>query len=111
MDAVAVGVEESNRRGHLGLINLEVPGGNVSSIVVGSEETVLSFVYGHGNPPYYVSRGKAESIDPVFTCFLLFEHHTEFARRNVIPMPDGIKAAREFFAVNDLPKSVAWEEV
>jgi hypothetical protein len=109
--AVSAAVEESKRRGYLGLIDLEASGGNTLSIVIGSDETVLSFVHGHGNPPYYASRGATDAIDPVLTCFLHFGHHTEFPRRHVISMAQGINAAREFLGVNELPKAIAWDEV
>ena len=38
-------------------------------------------------------------------------HHTEFSRKNVIPLADGVKAVRQFLGSNGLPTCINWEEV
>jgi len=103
--------EEARRRGVLGAVLLEAVNGNVITMVVGGEETVLSFDYGHHNPPYYSSRGPSNADEPMLTCFLTFQHHTEFPRKYVIPVTDGVKAVRQFLDSGDLPTCINWEEV
>lgn len=70
----------------LNVIYIEAANGNALSIVVGCGETVLGFSYGHGNPPYYESRGPAVDDEPVLTGYVSYKHHTEFPRRCVIPV-------------------------
>ena len=60
--------------------------GNVITMVVGGDETVLGFDYGHRNPPYYSSRGPSNGEEPILSCQLTFQHHTEFPRKYVIPI-------------------------
>jgi hypothetical protein len=55
-------------------------------MVVGGDETVLGFDYRHRNPPYYSSRGPSNGEEPILSCQLTFQHHTEFPRKYVIPI-------------------------
>jgi hypothetical protein len=103
--------EEARRRGVLGAVLLEAANGNVVTMVVGGDETVLGFDYGHHNPPYYSSRGPSNADEPMLTCFLTFQHHTEFPRKYVIPVTDGVKALRQFLDSGDLPTCINWEEL
>lgn len=93
------------------IIFVEAPNGNNLSIVVGADETVLGFTYGHNDPPYYLSRGVADTDDPVFTAYVSMNHHTEFCRRNVIPIAEGLAAVREFAESAELPNCATWDEV
>ena len=102
--------EESHAREMLNVIFIEGKDGNTISMVVGDDETVLVFTYGHGNPPYYESRGSIVADDPVFTCYISFLHHTEFSRRCVIPVAQGQRAVHEFFETGALPSLVTWAE-
>lgn len=81
------------------------------SVVVGGEETVVGYNYGHGDPPYYASVDEAHLDNPVLTAYLGLEHHTEFPRRWVVPIAAGKKAAREFLATGKRPESITWTEV
>jgi hypothetical protein len=92
-------------------VNLYAENGDALTIVLGGTQTVLSFTYGHGNPPYFASLGVADEIEPVLTCYLFNSHHSEFPRRNVIPIESGLAAAQEFFKTKELPRQVEWEEV
>jgi len=38
-------------------------------------------------------------------------HHTEFPRKYVIPVADGVKAIREFLDSHDLPNCIMWKQV
>lgn len=101
----------ARNEGRPNIIFVEVENGNSLSIVVGSDETVLGFNYGHNDPPYFASRGAADTNEPIFTAFVAMNHHTEFLRRHVIPCEMGLAAVREFVESADLPKCVSWETV
>ena len=83
--ALEAASEEARAKGLLSAVILEGENGNSITMVVGGEETVLGFDYGHLDPPYYASKGESDQNEPLLTCFLTFEHHTKFPRRNVIP--------------------------
>jgi hypothetical protein len=102
---------EARTVGKLNLVVLSAPNRDCLSLVIGGEETVVSFNYGHGDPPYYASVGAAKTDEPVLTAFVGLQHHTEFARRWVVPVAAGRHAAREFLSTGQRPSSLAWEEV
>ena len=102
---------EARRLGRLNVITMAAPNGDGLSLVVGGDETVVAFSYGHGDPPYYASAGASQEDHPVLTAFLGLEHHTEFPRREVLPISAGRQAAREFMLTGRRPASVQWEEV
>ena len=79
-------------------------------MVVGGDETVLSYTHGHRNPPYYASRGADARSKPVMTCYVGLVHHTEFPRKYVIPFEKGLIAAHEFAESGLLPQSIEWVE-
>jgi len=103
--------EEARRENMLGGVFIEAENGNFMTMVVGGGETVLSFAYAHLNPPSYASKGASNEIEPILTCFLNFQHHTEFPRKNVIPYDDGAKAVAQFLDSGKLPTCISWEEV
>jgi hypothetical protein len=112
LDAVLTrAAAEARSRGLLNLVFLEAENGDFLGLVVGGEETVLCFDFGHGDPPYYASRGASSNIEPLLTCYLSLEHHTEFPRKNVIPAAEGRLAAHEFLKAGALPQCIEWEEV
>ena len=55
---IASASEGARASGLLNIIFLEADNGNYMSLVVGGDETVLCFNYGHQDPPYYASQGK-----------------------------------------------------
>ena len=110
-DALRDAANEALARGMLGAITIETANKNYMTMVVGSTETVLTFDYGHLNPPYYASKGISSEDEPVMTCFLYFAHHSEFPRKYVIPLTDGIAAVKEFIGSGELPTCITWEEV
>lgn len=81
------------------------------TLVVGGEETVIGFNYGHGDPPYYASLGAAEADSPILTAYVGLEHHTEFPRRWVVPFDVGKQAASEFLATGKRPRALNWVEL
>ena len=102
---------EARANGRLNIVILCAPNRDWLSLVLGGEETVVSFNYGHGNPPYYASVGDAQTDEPVLTAFVGLEHHTEFPRRWVVPAAVGRQAAREFCTTGERPISLRWEEL
>jgi Immunity protein Imm1 len=102
--------EEARARKMLNIIILEAANGNNLSFVVGGDDTVVSFTYGHRNPPYYASRGAQASTHPIMTCYVGLVHHTEFAREYVISFERGLTAVQEFAESGALPQSIEWME-
>jgi hypothetical protein len=105
---IAMAAEEAQARGMLNVIFLDAPNGNGLSLVVGGDETVLGFVHGHRDPPYYATRGDTADLYPAMTCYVGLAHHTEFPRRHVIPYAEGLAAAHEFAVTGSLPRSAEW---
>ena len=101
--------KQARDRRLLTAITLNSDNGNALTIALGGEETVLSF--DHENGPYFASKGQSNEEQPFFTCFLNFDHHTEFPRKYVIPVGLGINAVREFLLSEERPTCVSWTEV
>jgi Immunity protein Imm1 len=110
-EVLAQVTEDPRRRGILGAVLIEADNGNVVTMVVGGDETILGFDYGEPNPRYYASRGASDADAPTVTCYLTMQHHTEFPRKYVIPVADGVRAVRQFLHSADLPTCIKWEEV
>jgi hypothetical protein len=97
--------------GRLTIIDAKSEGGDILSLVVGGEETVLGFTSGANRPPYFASRGTTIATEPTLSCYLHFEHLTEFPRHAVIPQELGTAAALQFLHSGELPSCVQWQEV
>ena len=102
---------EARARGKLGGVLIEAANKNSMMMAVGSSGTVLSFDYAHGNPPYYVSKGTSNEDKPMMVCYLSLAHHTEFPRKSVIPLRDGIAAVKQFVDSGEHPTCITWEEI
>lgn len=63
------------------------------TVILTAEETVLGFDDGIQGP-YYASRGTSNADASLMTCFLTMQHHTEFSRKYVTPVGDGVKAVK-----------------
>jgi len=72
------------------------------TMVVGGQETVLGFGSGDLNANY-ASKGASDAVEPVMTCYFMMWHHSEFPRKYVIPVADGVKAVHQFLDSGDLP--------
>lgn len=96
--------------GKLNVIFLYAPNRDHLMLVAGGAETVVGFNHGHGDPPYYVSRGPAHTDGPVLTAYVGLAHHTEFERRWVVSSDVGRAAARQFLATGKRPTAVNWVE-
>lgn len=103
--------KQAKEQNILSMIFLKADNGNLLGVVVGGQETVLHFSYGHENPPYFASKGQQDVDEPIMTCFLLYQQHTEFHRNHVIPFTEGLLAVHEFYESGMLPTSIEWVEV
>ncbi len=100
----------ARRQGILSIILLNYDNDNSLGLVVGGDETVLTFTYYDLKPPYYASQGRVED-GPAMMCHLLFHRRTEFRRKHVISYATGLIAVREFYESGGLPKAIEWVEV
>ena len=110
-DAIDGAADFAQSQGRPNIIFVVTANGNSLSLVVGANDTVLCFNYGHQDPPYYVSLGEVKTDEPVLTAYVTMNHHTEFLRRNVVSLESGRNAAREFLESSDLPGRITWEEL
>ncbi len=107
---LAEAISLARRAGKLNIIFLYAPNRDHLTLVVGGEETVLGFNYGHGEPPYFASRGTAHADVPVLTAYVGLVHHTEFPRSWVVPAHRATEAAKEFLITGRRPDAVEWVE-
>lgn len=108
---IAEAEKQAKDEGILSIVFLKSDNGNELGIVVGDDETVLGFNCSDGDAPYYASKGKQDSDDPIMNCYLLFQHHTEFPRKYVITLDNGLKAIHEFYESSTLPHCIEWLEI
>lgn len=108
--ALAQAADEARKHGLLGAVRIEAGNGNVITMVVGGQETVLGFDSGDLSS-YYASKGASDAVEPVMACYFMMSHHTEFPRKYVIPVADGVKAVHQFLDSGDLPTCIKWEQV
>lgn len=89
-------------------IEFELEYGPALGIVVGSDETVLTY-QASTRPPYYVSMGDP-ARDGLFHYRWTGQLDETFAS-NLVPMAEGLQAAREFLSTGALPTSIRWERL
>jgi hypothetical protein len=82
--------------------------GDSLMIGLGKEDSVVNFVSGSGNPPYWVSVGNHAEHDLVVFDFM--GSHTEILRRHLIPVSLARHAMRVFVQTGTLCRNVQWEE-
>jgi len=61
-EVLRTATEEARKSGTLGAILIEAANGNVITMVVAGDETVLGFDYGHHDPPNYSSRQDGQPV-------------------------------------------------
>jgi Immunity protein Imm1 len=94
-EALGQASDEARKHGVLGAVRIEADNGNFITMVVGGQETALGFDSSDLNF-YYASKGASDAVEPVMTCYFMMSHHTEFPRKYVIPVADGVKAVHQF---------------
>jgi Immunity protein Imm1 len=82
--------------------------GSTLSIGLGSDESVLSYVSGSWDPPYYVSRGDPSRTEPVE--FVYSGELTEFPPWSAISIEEAREAMRHFFTTGELSPKIEWVE-
>lgn len=94
----------------LNVVILESPNGSTLGIVVGGTDSVLTFARADNMPPYLISRGTTEDVEPVLTCYVGLEHHTEFPRWSVVPLSRAMRGAMEFLSTGLPPRCIEWKD-
>ena len=94
----------------LNVVILESPDGNSLSIVLGGTDSVLTFTRADNMPPYLISRGSTEDVEPLLTCYVGLEHHTEFPRWSVVPLRNAMQGAMEFLSTGQPPRCIEWKD-
>ena len=91
------------------LATVELPSsGDSLSIGLGRAESVLNFVSGSGDPPYWSSVGEREEDEAV--SFNFMGEHSEIPLRHLIPMGVARQSLRYFAQTGKLSHKVTWEE-
>ena len=91
------------------LVTVELPSsGDSLSIGLGRNESVLNFVSGSGNPPYWSSVGEHEEEEAV--SFNFMGELSEIPLRHLIPLDLARQAVRDFVSTGKLSQKVKWEE-
>jgi hypothetical protein len=91
------------------ILELVIDSGAAMSIGLGREMTVLGFVPGSLDPPYYASLGDLAADG--FIEFAYGGQFTEFPLSQAIPLEVGIDALLDFFVTGTLSQAVTWQEV
>jgi len=102
--------DEARSRRLLNVIFIEVPERHIMGMVVGGEDSALTFTYDHRDPPYLESVGPQSGTDPVLTCYVSYMRHTELPRSCVISYQEALRAVDEFASSGKLPDSIQWAE-
>jgi hypothetical protein len=82
--------------------------GDSLSIGLGRAESVLNFVSGSGDPPYWSSVGEHEEDEAVGFNFM--GELSEIPLRHLIPLDLARQAVRDFVQTGKLSHKVTWEE-
>jgi hypothetical protein len=90
------------------IVVLGLEDGSTLSIGVGRPYSVLDYVDGSHDPPYFVSRGDTERREPVR--FLFSGEMSEFPPWSAIPIDAAREAMRYFFETGQLSPEIDWAE-
>jgi Immunity protein Imm1 len=82
--------------------------GSTLSIGLGRPYSVLSFLDGSYDPPYFISRGEEERSEPV--AFVFSGEMSEFPPWSAIPTEQARESMRHFFETGELSPKVDWVE-
>lgn len=85
------------------------PGKDSLSIGLGRAVSVLNFVAGSGDPPYYTSRGDSDDDDGTMH-FYFMDSWSEFPNKCAISLEDALSAMRHFWRTGERDPAVRWEE-
>lgn len=82
--------------------------GNSLAIGLGLNHSVLNFVSGSGDPPYFTSLGSTTGKETIEFNFM--GANSEFSIKNAIPIDKSRSAMRRFFESDKIPMCINWEE-
>ena len=77
------------------------------TIGLGSDLSVLNYMRGHKNPPYYTSLGEPSAEGVIG--FIFGGELTDFRLRNAVPVSAARAALTRFCETGELPEEVGWE--
>jgi len=82
--------------------------GDSLAIGLGRDRSVLNYVSGNKNPPYFTTVGELELDEPI--AFRFGGEWSEFPMRCSIPTPIARQAMRHFCATGKLCATIQWEQ-
>ncbi|AUX38437.1 MULTISPECIES: Imm1 family immunity protein [Sorangium] len=82
--------------------------GDSIAIGLGRERSVLNYIKGDKNPPYFTSKGDLDLDDGI--TFRFGGNWSEFPMRNSISTPIAREAIRFFCSRGGLTKAIEWEQ-
>ena len=91
------------------MVELIAARGESLAMGLGRDESVLSWVRGDQNPPYYASKGDATAVGMIV--FFYRGAWSEFPRWSAVPLMRAREAMRRFFSTGQMPDNVEWIEV
>jgi hypothetical protein len=80
------------------------------SIGLGRDRSVLSYVAGSGEPPYYLSLGKDLAAND-FVSFSFGDSLSEYPLKNCVSLHEALDAMQVFCERGELTTALQWEEV
>jgi hypothetical protein len=86
-----------------------VDNGDSLSIGLGANVTVLNYVRGDQNPPYYTSSGGTDADETI--SFLFGAEWSEYPLKFAVSISTGRAAIKRFCETGQLLESVVWVEV
>jgi len=90
------------------LAELALANGDSLAIGLGRDESILSWIQGSHDPPYYVSQGDPEAEGVVV--FNYGGQWSEFPKWSLVPIAEAREAMRHFVRTGHRPTNVAWVE-
>lgn len=92
------------------LVSIELIGiGDSLSVGLGCDLSVLNYVRGDQNPPYYTSVGELDADEVI--SFRFGGELSEYPVKNCIPVDRAREAVKHFCNTGKLMPDIAWEEV
>jgi hypothetical protein len=99
--------EFAGRDPHLVTVELNETGDSLA-IGLGRDRSVLNYVAGSKDPPYFTSVGALQADEPI--AFLFGGEWSEFPLRSSVPISVARQAMRHFCATGKLMPVVQWEQ-
>lgn len=84
--------------------------GDSLAIGLGKDRSVLNFVSGSKDPPYFTSVGHEGEDNDEPIVFRYMGQWSEFLLRNTVPIDTAREAVRTFCRTGEIPNDVRWEQ-